>query len=113
MSKDKKKALKVFKKIQSDSHRTRKSEPFEAVFQDSIIDIYNEYAACVQLTEYSSIYSITSYEPLTHFLKDKGLRKESISRIYAAIEQEINKIADDDAKILNTIKKESDSNDRG
>lgn len=107
MSKDKKKSLNVFKQIQSDAHRTRKSEPFESVFAD-IIDVYNEYAACVQLTEYSSISSITSYEPLTHFLKDKGLRKESISRIYAAIKQEINKIADDDAKILNTIKKEQE-----
>lgn len=112
MSKDKKKSLNVLKKIQSDSHRTRKSEPFEAVLKDIIIDVYNEYAACVQLTEYSSIFSITSYEPLTHFLTDKGMRKESISRIYAAIEREINKIADDDAKILNTIKKESESNDR-
>ena len=105
MSKDKKKSLNVLKKIQSDSHRTRKSEPFEAVFQDIIIDIYNEYAACVQLTEYSSIHSINSYEPLTRFLTEKGMRKESIARIYAAIEQEINKIADEDAKILNTIKK--------
>lgn len=113
MSKAKKKALKVFKKIQSDAHRTRKAEPFEAVFTDAIIDVYNEYAACVQLTEYSSISSITSYEPLTHFLKEKGLRKESIARIYAAIEQELNKIADDDAKILNTIKKAGEPNDRG
>lgn len=104
MSKDKKKSLHIFKQIQNDAHRTRKSEPFEAVFED-IIDVYNEYAACVQLTEYSSIFSITNYEPLTRFLKEKGMRKESISRIYAAIEQEINKIADDDAKILNTIKK--------
>lgn len=108
MSKDKKKVLKVFKKIQSDSHRTRKSEPFESVFAD-IIDVYNEYAACVQLTEYSSISSITSYEPLSKFLADKGMRKESIARIYAVIEQEINKIADDDAKILNTIKKDDAS----
>lgn len=67
MSKDKKKSLNVLKKIQSDSHRTRKAEPFESVFAD-IIDVYNEYAACVQLTEYSSIFSITSYEPLTQFL---------------------------------------------
>ena len=104
MSTDKKKSIHVFKKLQSDSHRTRKSEPFEAVFAD-IIDVYNEYAACVQLTEYSSISSITSYEPLTRFLTEKGMRKESIARIYAAIEQEINKIADDDAKILNTIRK--------
>ena len=108
MSKDKKKSLNVFKQIQSDAHRTRKTEPFEAVFED-IIDVYNEYAACVQLTEYSSILSITSYEPLAHFLKDKGLRKESIARIYAAIEQEINKIADDDVAILNTIKKDDAS----
>ena len=113
MSKDKKKSIHVFKKIPSDSHRTRKSEPFEAVFQDIIIDIYNEYAACVQLTEYSSIHSITNYEPLTQFLADKGMRKESIARIYAAIEEELNKIADDDAKILNTIKKDGEPNDRG
>lgn len=105
MSKDKKKVLKVFKKIQSDSHRTRKSEPFESVFAD-IIDVYNEYAACVQLTEYSSISSITSYEPLSKFLADKGMRKESIARIYDVIKQELNRIADDDAKILNTIKKD-------
>lgn len=104
MSKDKKKSIHVFKKIQSDSHRTRKVEPFESVFED-IIDVYNEYAACVQLTGYSSISSITNYEPLSKFLTDKGLRKESIARIYAVMEQEINKIADDDAKILNTIKK--------
>lgn len=110
MSKDKKKSIHVFKKLQSDSHRTRKSEPFEAVFKD-IIDVYNEYAACVQLTEYSSIFSITQYEPLSKYLADKGMRKESIARIYAVIEQELNKIADDDAKILNTIKKESESND--
>lgn len=113
MSKDKKKSLNVLKKIQSDSHRTRKAEPFESVFLDSIIDIYNEYAACVQLTEYSSIHSIKNYEPLTQFLTEKGMRKESIARIHIAIEQEINKIADDDAKILNTIKKDGESNDRG
>ena len=112
MSKNKKKALHMFKQIQNDSHRTRKSEPFEAVFQDIIIDIYNEYAACVQLTEYSSIHSINSYEFLSKFLRDRGMRKESIARIYAVIEQEINKIADDDAKILNTIKKDGESNDR-
>ena len=111
MSKDKKKSLNVLKKIQSDAHRTRKSEPFEAVFLDSIIDIYNEYVACVQLTEYSSIYSIKSYEGLSRHLADKGMRKESIARIYAVIEQEINKIADDNAKILNTIKKGDESND--
>lgn len=104
MSKDKKKSLNVLKKIQSDSHRTRRSEPFESVFAD-IIDVYNEYAACVQLTEYSSISSINSYEPLSKYLADKGMRKSSIARIYAVIEQEINKIADDNAKILNTIKK--------
>ena len=104
MSKDKKKH--IFKQIYSGYHRTRKSEPFEAVFED-IIDVYNEYAACVQLTEFSSISSITNYEPLTHFLKEKGMRKESIARIHIAIEREINKIADDDAKILNTIKKEN------
>lgn len=107
MSKDKKKALNRVKQIQNDAHRTRKSEPFEAVFTDAIIDVYNEYAACVQLTGYSSISSITNYEPLSKFLTDKGLRKESIARIYAVMEQEINKIADDDAKILNTIKKEN------
>ncbi len=105
MSKDKKKSLNVLKQIQSDSHRTRKSEPFEAVFTNDIIDIYNEYAACIQLTEYSSISSINSYEPLSNFLADKGLRRSSIARIYDVIEQEINRIADDDAKILNTIKK--------
>ena len=104
MAKDKKKSLKVFKQIYSGYHRTHKTESFEAVFED-IIDVYNEYAACVQLTEFSSISSITNYEPLSRYLADKGLRKESISRIYAVIEQEINKIADDDAKILNTIKK--------
>lgn len=106
MSKDKKKALKVFKKIQSDSHRTRKPEPFESVFED-IIDVYNEYVACMQLTAYSSIHSLQHYEPLTQFLTEKGMRKESIARIHIAIEREINKIADDDAKILNTIKKEN------
>lgn len=104
MSKDKKKSLHKLKPIPNDSHRTRKSEPFESVFED-IIDVYNEYAACVQLTEYSSISSITSYEPLTKFLTDKGMRKESITRIYDVIKQELNRIADDDAKILNTIKK--------
>lgn len=108
MSKDKKKSPNVLKKIQSDSHRTRKAEPFEAVFQDIIIDIYNEYAACVSLTEYSSISSIKSYEVLSRYLAEKGMRKESIARIYAVIEQEINKIADDDAKILNTIKQDGD-----
>lgn len=108
MSKDKKKPLHKFKQIPNDSHRTRKSEPFESVFED-IIDVYNEYAACVQLTKYSSIYSINSYEPLTRFLMENGMRKESIVRIYAAIEQEINKIADDDAKILNMIKKDDAS----
>ena len=108
MSKDKKKSLNVLKKIQSDSHRTRTSEPFEAVFRDIIIDIYNEYVACVALTEYSSISSIKSYEVLSRYLAEKGMRKESIARIYDVIEQEINKIADDDAKILNTIKKDGD-----
>lgn len=107
MSKDKKKSLHKLKPIPNDSHRTRKSEPFEAVFAD-IIDVYNEYAACVQLTEYSSICNIKNYEPLTRFLTDKGMRKESITRIYDVVEQEINKIADDDAKILNTIKKEDE-----
>lgn len=106
MSKDKKKN--IFKQISSGYHRTRKSEPFESVFAD-IIDVYNEYAACVQLTEYSSIYSITSYEPLSKFLADKGMRKESITRIYDVIKQELNRIADDDAKILNTIKKDDAS----
>ena len=108
MSKDKRKH--IFKQIYSGYHRTRKSEPFEVVFAD-IIDVYNEYAACVQLTEFSSISSITSYEPLSKFLADKGMRKESIARIYAVIEQELNKIADDDAKILNTITKDGESND--
>ena len=107
MSKDKKKSLNMFKQIENNGHRSRKSEPFEAVFED-IIDVYNEYAACVQLTEYSSVSSITSYEPLSNFLADKGLRKSSIARISAVIDQEINKIADDDAKILNTIKKDGD-----
>lgn len=106
MSKDKKKSLHKFKQIENNSHRTRKSEPFEAVFED-IIDVYNEYAACVQLTEYSSISSINSYEPLSKYLADKGMRRSSIARIYEVIKQEINKIADDDAKILNTIKKEN------
>lgn len=104
MSKDKKKSLNMFKQIENNGHRSRKSEPFEAVFAD-IIDVYNEYAACVQLTEYSSVSSITSYESLSNFLADKGLRKESIARIYDVIKQELDKIADDDAKILNTIKK--------
>ena len=108
MSKNKKKSIHKFKQISNDSHRTRKSEPFESVFDD-IIDVYNEYAACIQLTKYSSIYSITSYEPLTRFLMENGMRKESITRIHAAIEREINKIADDDAKILNTIKKDDAS----
>ena len=111
MSKDKKNSLNVLKKIQSDSHRTRKSEPFEAVFED-IIDVYNEYAACVQLTEHSSIHSIDDYKELSRFLAEKGIRKESRARIYAVIKQELNKIADDDAKILNTIKKDGESNDR-
>lgn len=106
MSKDKKKH--IFKQIYSGYHRTRKSEPFEAVFED-IIDVYNEYAACVQLTEFSSISSITNYKELSRFLAEKGMRKESIARIYAAIEQEINKIADDDVAILNTIKKDDAS----
>ena len=110
MSKDKKKSLKGFKKIYSGYHRTRKTESFEAVFED-IIDVYNEYAACVQLTEFSSISSINHYEGLSQFLAERGMRKESITRIYAVIEQEINKIADDDAKILNTIKKEGNTND--
>lgn len=105
MAKDKKKH--IFKQIYSGYHRTRKSEPFEAVFED-IIEVYNEYAACVQLTEYSTIASITNYKELSQFLADKGLRKESIARIYAVIEQELNKIADDDAKILNTIKKDGE-----
>ena len=37
------------------------------------------------------------------------MRKESIARIHIAIEREINKIADEDAKILNTIKKDGES----
>ena len=80
------------------------------MFED-IVDVYNEYAACVQLTEFSSISSITNYKELSLFLTDRGMRKESIARIYAVIEQEINKIADDDAKILNTIKKDGALND--
>lgn len=107
MSKDKKKALKVFKQLTDNGHRLRKSEPFEAVFAD-IVDVYNEYAACIKLTEYSSICSIREYKQLAEFLEDRGLRKESIARIYDVMEQEINKIADDDAKILNTIKKEGE-----
>lgn len=107
MSKDKKKSLNPFKQIENNGHRSRKSEPFEAVFED-IIDVYNEYAACVQLTEYSSVNSVREYKPLAEFLADKGLRKESITRIYDVIEQELNNIADDDAKILNTIKKDGD-----
>lgn len=105
MSKDKKKN--IFKQIYSGYHRTHKSEPFEAVFED-IVDVYNEYAACVQLTEYSSIHSIEDYKELSRFLAEKGIRKESRARIYAVIKQELNKIADDDAKILNTIKKDGD-----
>ena len=95
-----------FTKITDSGHRSRKSEPFEAVFND-IVDVYNEYAACIKLTEYSSVNSIREYKPLAEFLEDKGLRKESIARNYDVMEQEINKIADDDAKILNTIKKEN------
>lgn len=110
MLKDKKKSLNVFKQIYDGYHRTRKTEAFEAVFED-IREVYNEYAACVQLTEFSSISSITNYKELSRFLTERGLRKESIARIYAVIEQEINKIADDDAKILNTIKKEGNIND--
>lgn len=106
MLKDKK-LLKVFKKIQNGFHRTRKVEPFEVVFED-IVDVYNEYAACVQLTEFSSVSSIKHYDGLSKFLADKGIRRESRERIYNVIEQEIHKIADDDAKILNTIKKEGD-----
>lgn len=97
-----------FTKITDNGHRSRKSEPFEAIFKD-IIDVYNEYAACVKLTEYSSVNSIREYKLLADFLEDNGLRKESIARIYDVIEQEINKIADDDAKILNTIKKNGES----
>lgn len=97
-----------FTKITDSGHRSRKSEPFEAVFAD-IVEVYNEYAACIKLTEYSSVNSIREYKPLAEFLEDRGLRKESIARIYAVIEQEINKIADDNAKILNTIKKEGES----
>lgn len=104
MSKNKKKAMFVFKHIEDNGHRSRKSEPFEAVFTD-IVDVYNEYAACVQLTEYSSVNSVREYKSLAEFLADRGLRKESIARIYDVIEQELNNIADDDAKILNTIKK--------
>ena len=96
----------MFKQITDSGHRSRKSEPFEAVFAD-IVDVYNEYAACIKLTEYSSVNSIREYKPLAEFLEDRGLRKESIARIYDVMEQEINKIADDDAKILNTIKKEN------
>lgn len=96
-----------FTKITDSGHRSRKFEPFEDVFAD-IVDVYNEYAACIKLTEYSSVNSIREYKPLAEFLEDRGLRKESIVHIYDVIEQEINKIADDDAKILNTIKKDGD-----
>lgn len=104
----KKKAKPVLKQIEDCGHRSRKVEPFEAVFAE-ISEIYNEYAACVKLTEYSSINSIREYKPLAEFLEDRGLRKESIARIYDVMKDEINKIADDDAKILNTIKKDSES----
>lgn len=104
MSKDKKKSLHIFKQIEDNGYRSRKPEPFEAVFAD-IVNVYNEYAACVKLTEHHSYNSIREYKPLAEFLEDKGLRKESIASIYDVIEQEINKIADNDAKILNTIKK--------
>lgn len=107
MSKDKKKSLNIFKQLENNGHRSHKSEPFEAVFED-IIDVYNEYAACVKLTEYSSVNSVREYKSLAEFLADKGLRRSSIARIYDVIEQELNNIADDDAKILNTIKKDGD-----
>jgi len=80
-------------------HLTHKKEPFEELFKE-IAEIYNDYVACISLTESNSIYCIDEYKDFRKFLYNRGLRSESVDRIYTAIVAELNKIADDDAEIL-------------